>query len=94
VVQEACSNVVRHAKADQLRITLGGQPGAIRLGIQDNGCGIRHAPETGPGRRGIGLRSMKDRVEFSGGTFRIESEPGTGTRIVADWPLFGASCVV
>jgi signal transduction histidine kinase len=89
VVQEACSNVVRHAGASEIRVVLKRQASSILLRVEDNGRGIDPS-----GRQGLGLRSMRDRVEFSGGTLRVESEPGAGTRIVASWRACATFCKV
>jgi signal transduction histidine kinase len=63
--------------------------GKIELTIQDNGHGFdlkKVLSEEGP-KRGLGLTSMRERTELSGGSFAIESSPGTGTIIRASWPL-------
>jgi signal transduction histidine kinase len=87
VVQEACSNVVRHAGASEIRVALNRLRDSLQLRVEDNGRGIE-----GSGRQGMGLRSMRDRVEFSGGSFRLESGLGTGTRILAAWRARGSFC--
>lgn len=89
VVQEACSNVVRHAGASEVRVALNRFRDSLELRIEDNGRGIE-----GSERQGMGLRSMRDRVQFSGGSFRLESEVGKGTSIVATWRAHGSFCKV
>jgi signal transduction histidine kinase len=89
VVQEACSNVVRHAGASEVRVLLNRFRDSLELRIEDNGRGIE-----GGERQGMGLRSMRDRVQFSGGSFRLESEVGKGTSIVAAWRAHGSFCKV
>lgn len=92
VVQEACHNVVRHAQASEIRLALHQRPGMIVLRVEDNGRGMC-ADDSGHRRsQGMGLRSMRDRVEFSGGTFCVASKPGAGSSVVAVWPLSGAYC--
>ena len=88
VVQEALNNVVKHAAASEIRVRLWRTEREIRLEIADDGRGI----PAGGGRRstsgsGMGLKGMRDRTEFSGGSFDLESEPECGTRISASWPL-------
>ena len=88
VVQEATNNVVKHAGATEVRVKLWRTDNEIRLEIADNGKGI----PKGGGRRstsgsGMGLKGMRDRAEFSGGNFELESQPGRGTRILVSWPL-------
>jgi signal transduction histidine kinase len=89
VVQEACSNVVRHAGASVLRVALHRVRDSLHLRIEDNGRGIE-----GSERQGMGLRSMRDRVQFSGGSFRLESGVGKGTSIAAAWCAGGSFCRV
>jgi signal transduction histidine kinase len=89
VVQEACSNVVRHAGASEVRVALNRIQDSLQLRIEDNGRGIE-----GSERQGMGLRSMRDRVQFSGGSFRLESGVGKGTSIVAAWCAHGGFCKV
>jgi signal transduction histidine kinase len=87
VVQEACNNIVRHAQASAIQVTLKRLDGAIHLRIEDNGQGIVGADQRCPALNGLGLRSMRDRVEFLGGCFCLETELGCGTCIVANWPV-------
>ena len=94
VVQEACRNVVQHAAADEIRISFNRISGRMLLSIEDNGCGIAESPPACESCRGMGLRSMRNRVEFSGGAFVLESNAGAGTRISADWPIAGAYCQI
>jgi signal transduction histidine kinase len=89
VVQEACSNVVRHAGASEIRVALNRLRDSLQLRIEDNGRGM-----AGCERQGMGLRSMRDRVQFSGGSFRLESGVGKGTSIVAAWSAHGSYCKV
>ena len=86
IVQEACNNVARHSKADQVRLDFSVEDHALVLGIHDNGQGFDPAE---PGRKsgGMGLASMKGRAELSGGTFCLETKKGKGTSLVCKWPL-------
>lgn len=83
VSQEALHNVTKHARASRVDIVLGSAEGLITLEIRDDGQGF----DTGgdfPGH--LGLRSMRERVEGSGGRLEIESAPGEGTCIRAQLP--------
>ncbi len=96
IVQEALNNVVKHARATAVRISLRRSDGEIQLGVADDGCGVRSTGTVSAGvsGSGMGLMGMRDRAESSGGRFRLDSEPGNGTRIQAAWPLdrkFGAA---
>ena len=88
VVQEGMNNMAKHSKADRVRLSLQKGNGRIELMLQDNGRGFD--PERGVlenTRQGLGLTSMKERIELSGGLFAIESTGGKGTIIRASWPI-------
>jgi PAS domain S-box-containing protein len=89
LLQEAVNNVTKHAGADAIELRLEGVNEKIELTIEDNGIGFDLEKELAEGRfkDGIGLSSMKERTELSGGTFLIESRKGTGTRVKASWFL-------
>jgi signal transduction histidine kinase len=96
IAQEALTNVVRHARARACSVRLAlewaespdtvryerGQPTTLRVEICDDGCGLLV-----DGRPGVGLASLRERAEELGGTFRLETRPAGGTRIVARLPL-------
>jgi PAS domain S-box-containing protein len=88
VMQEALNNVAKHSEADLVHLTLKKTGDTIQLAIKDNGRGFdledTSARETS--RRGLGLASMKERTEYSGGSFSVESLSGTGTTVRASWP--------
>jgi len=86
LVQEALSNVVRHAETDSAEIVL--EPvGRFIVGtIRDNGRGFRIEDVLASGG-GIGLFGMKERASYAGGTVTIESEPGRGTLVRIELPV-------
>ncbi len=86
IVQECLENVRKHSGASRVKIMLAkGHPHAI-LRVVDNGKGFS---VTGGKRkrRGLGLVSMRERVEFLGGTFQIKSSPGKGAQVHAKIPI-------
>jgi PAS domain S-box-containing protein len=89
VLQEAMNNIAKHSKADRINLLLRKMDRAIELGIEDNGEGFD--PEEALARigtnRGLGLSSMRERAELSGGSFSIKSSKGGGTVIKAMWPI-------
>lgn len=86
IAQEALTNIVRHADAGNVSIKLTkGYPRVIMV-IEDDGKGFECTGEEAPGR-GLGIVSMRERVGFLGGDFRIQSNPGKGTRIRVTVPL-------
>jgi signal transduction histidine kinase len=87
ILQEATNNIVKHAGASQVRVSLRRSDDELHLLIEDNGCGFDAdglACEEGQ-CRGLGLVSMKERASLSGGSYRLDSAPGQGTRIAVSW---------
>lgn len=85
ILQEALTNVARHARASQVHVRLECSDTALRLIIQDNGQGATPEQLRRPGC--LGLLGMHERVHSLGGECRIESHPGRGTRILVTLPL-------
>lgn len=85
IVQEAVNNVLRHARAQHVAVTLVRQAGHVELCVADDGQGFDvHLPRSG---RHVGLWSMRERVEQLGGRFEVRSAPGQGTAVTALVPL-------
>jgi signal transduction histidine kinase len=93
VVQEALTNVVRHASARHVWIELSQSDRLLELVVRDDGVGFDVAPtQEQAARRGrLGLLGMSERVHLLGGILEVASEPGRGTRIRAAFPLSDAS---
>ncbi|MDT8305354.1 MAG: GAF domain-containing protein [Anaerolineae bacterium] len=87
IVQEALTNVVRHAGASRADIMVKTRRDKIVVMIEDNGVGFDPA-QTVEGEH-IGLLGMRERAETLGGSLAIESTPGKGTTIVAEVPYDG-----
>jgi signal transduction histidine kinase len=86
VVQEALNNASKHAAASHIKVRLAAEDGTVTLDITDDGDGFDTSkPEAGIGK-GLGLDSMRERVDVTGGRFDIRSAPGQGTTIIASWP--------
>lgn len=87
VVQEAVNNALKHAQASEVGVRLWSTDCALHLVVSDNGSGFNPSSLGKHGATmGMGMKSMRDRTEFSGGEFLIESEIGKGTRITSSWP--------
>jgi len=84
ITQEALSNAARHADASAITLDLTPRDETITLTIRDNGQGF--APAPGDTQHGLGLRSMRERVQELGGAFAVESTPGQGTRVQVSLP--------
>ncbi len=89
IAQEAMNNIGKYAKADSVYFGLQKVDDTIELCIRDNGEGfdLESVSSRDSLKKGLGLSSMKERVEFSGGSFSIESAKGKGTVIRAVWPV-------
>jgi signal transduction histidine kinase len=89
IAQEALTNVVRHADASSVYVTLAVDDHAVSLAVRDNGRGFRQPAVTATGgeSEGLGLRGMRERVTILGGEMCVESEPERGTTITVTIPV-------
>jgi signal transduction histidine kinase len=87
VAQEALANVRRHARAREVTVTLSYLENEVALDVQDDGRGFALGTLAGAGPRGgLGLTTMRERVEAVGGRLTVESAPGEGATVVAHLP--------
>jgi two-component system sensor histidine kinase NreB len=84
IVQEALTNVAKHAGASRVSIVVTRRENAVTAVIEDDGQGFGAAGGSG---EGLGLVGMKERVGLLGGRLAIESTEGAGTTLVAEVPL-------
>jgi two-component system nitrate/nitrite sensor histidine kinase NarX len=84
IIQEALTNVRKHAQASRVRVAIKTAEGATRIEVADDGRGF--APDASNDSQHFGLRIMRERAEHLGGTFQVESERGKGTHIVVQVP--------
>jgi signal transduction histidine kinase len=89
VAQEAVTNVVRHARARAVQVSVWRQPGEVVLTVVDDGVGfdVATAHSASESGRSFGLRSMEERAMLMGGVFDVKSRPGKGTTVKATFPL-------
>ena len=87
LVQEALTNCAKHAQAGGVRIQLERDAHHIRLTVADDGVGfdLSRLGEAGS-TPGLGLITMRERVELAGGRFTLRTRPGEGTEITVDLP--------
>ncbi len=87
IVQEALTNVAKHANATRCRVYLQRLPTTVLITVEDDGAGFDAAvtQQTGE-RRGLGLIGIRERVSELRGSMRLESAPGKGTRITVELP--------
>ena len=84
IVQESLTNIVKHARAGTVSITLGRKKDAVTVVVEDDGVGFEPARTR---EEGLGLIGMRERVALVGGRLIIESRPGAGTTFVVEVPV-------
>jgi signal transduction histidine kinase len=84
IVQEALTNIVKHAEARSVSVLLVRREGSVTAVIEDDGRGFD--PES-TREDGLGLLGMRERVELHDGRLKIEASPGSGTTLVVEMPL-------
>jgi signal transduction histidine kinase len=84
IVQEALTNVVRHAAPATARVVVSYAPGRLALEVVDDGPG---PAADGPGRGGLGIAGMRERAALYGGTLEAGPLPGGGFRVAASLPV-------
>lgn len=88
VLQESLNNVVKHARASSVTVELTLQPGRLLCKVQDDGIGFNPAIAQKSGhRKGLGLVSMKERINSIGGTLEFDSSSGRGTTLLIRVPI-------
>jgi signal transduction histidine kinase len=92
IVQEALTNVAKHAQATSCRVYVQRLPYSLLLTVEDDGRGMdpERATRDDPGR-GLGLMGIRERASEFGGTFRLESRVGHGTRLTVELPVSASS---
>ncbi|MBV8271061.1 MAG: PAS domain S-box protein [Cupriavidus sp.] len=86
IAQEALSNVIRHANATVVRITLTDGADGLELRVQDNGVGWNKKPSGSGPRKSLGLLGIRERARLLRGTATIESDPGKGFLLIVTIP--------
>jgi signal transduction histidine kinase/ABC-type uncharacterized transport system substrate-binding protein len=84
VAQESLWNAVKHSGASRISVRLAGKNRQLLLEVSDNGCGIDSAGD--PPSKGLGLASIKERIQLVSGTVEVQSQPEKGTSIIASVP--------
>jgi ligand-binding sensor domain-containing protein/signal transduction histidine kinase len=83
VIQEALANISRHSRAKRVDISLVYNPDSLQVNIADDGCGF----DMNQKAKGLGFRSMRDRINSVRGNIQIQSAPGQGTRLIVQLPI-------
>lgn len=88
ISQEALNNISKHSKAEWVDLSLKRNGNGIELTISDDGVGMDlDSILNNPNATSLGLTSMKERAELTGGVFHLKSMLGEGTTIYASWPI-------
>lgn len=87
IVQEALANAVRHSGASRVNVSLRASDAIVRAEIEDDGNGFTLVHGDGDSERGMGLVGMRERARNAGGSLKIDSTPGTGTRVTVELPI-------
>jgi len=89
IIQEALRNVVRHSSASQARVTVAFNEQTTKVTIEDNGKGFTLPKNMGDlSRLGkLGLAGMQERARLLGGSLKVESDSGKGTRVIVEVPV-------
>jgi len=82
IIQEKISNVLKHARATELKITLTVFEGRIQVLLEDDGRGFDEKSV----KKGMGLNNIQNRVEYYKGTFRLKTAPGEGCELRIELP--------
>ncbi len=83
IFQESLNNTMKHAQATQIRITIKKHKGCLGFSVEDDGAGfdVQEIMTRDVTKKGLGLAAMDERVRMVGGTLKIWSQPGQGTKI-------------
>jgi len=87
IVQEALSNVMRHARATRADVRIAHEGDRLVVAVEDDGRGFDPANAMSTDGGGLGLFGMKERAGYIGGRVEVASTPGGGTRVRAEIPL-------
>lgn len=87
IIQEALTNVRRHARATRVRVQISRRGGWVRCLVSDNGVGFDPAATVNSNQPGLGLLGIRERLNALGGKLRIQSAEGRGTKLEVSAPL-------
>lgn len=85
IARESLWNIIKHANATHVEVSLARENNHVRLSIVDDGAGFD--PSVPAQEETIGLRNMEERAKMWGGTLELETKPGQGTRVTARLPI-------
>ena len=92
-MQEALTNVLKHARAATVSVSVDHRPEEMRVIVEDDGVGFdpeavtRHPADGSPAKPRLGLSGIRERLSLLGGTLTLESSPGVGTTLFISIPV-------
>jgi len=91
IIQEALTNVRKHAMAQRAWVRFSEQEGVLTVSVSDDGLGFDPSKPHGGAWPRFGLQTMRERAEAIGGSFAVQSRNGAGTEVIVCLPLHGRS---
>jgi signal transduction histidine kinase len=85
-VQEWLNNVVKHSRAPKARLVVRKDAGMVRMMLEDDGVGFDYDAVMKRAAAGFGLANLTERIRLLGGSLKIETAPGKGTRLSVELP--------
>jgi signal transduction histidine kinase len=82
IIQECVNNIIKHADAVSGKVTIKRWYNRLNIDVEDDGVGFDVSSQRIKNEGGIGIQGIVERIRFIGGTMRIESNPGKGTRVL------------
>ncbi|HEV3204397.1 MAG TPA: ATP-binding protein, partial [Gemmataceae bacterium] len=89
IIQEALTNVARHARVPEVTVRISLDQDLLSMKVEDHGAGFNPQAVFTVANSG-GLSGMQERAVLLGGYLVVDSEPGSGTRVLAELPVLGA----
>ena len=88
-VQELLMNVIKHSKAQKVKVSLRNENNKIEIDVEDDGIGLTEEKSNNADNTsdGLGLFTIRERLSYFGGTLKIKSAPDEGTRVTITLPL-------
>jgi len=82
IIQECINNILKHSNATTGKVIIKRWHNRLNIDVEDNGTGFNVSKDKFQGPRGLGLNGISERTRLIGGTMRVESHPGKGTRVL------------
>ncbi len=87
LLQEGLTNIYKHAQARSAKVVFESDAEGVTLSVEDDGVGFESQAALWGGKPGLGFVGMRERLQVLGGSLRVDSEPGRGTKLTAHIPF-------